>query len=191
MFHNSTFVQRGSARTAVLIIGVIIGIILLISFFVVTNIDDILSWKPVEKLASVVEEGKGTIENILAMKNDLSEQYPAQKIRINFNYGSGGDGNTLKINFIRPEFIKGEYENAEYIAREIALFVYENFESRANTDRITIIFKEKGGIIAGLLNENEFTFDVSDLVPQEHSILHTTDQPESTGLTSKTPNQSG
>ncbi len=144
--------------------ALLLGVVLLSVVVIMFNLDNIRESDWYQRGVEGVESAKTEMQNMLALREDLSPDYPAGEIKISANISSG-DGQsrrTLTLHFVNPEFeLPGESQGREAKAREIALRVAERYPDLSKYDTLSISFDDGNAIMT---ESEDHEFDVEELL---------------------------
>jgi len=143
-------------RKTILIISSILGVIICCGAVAVWGIYSLLSNPKVKESINVAGEEMGAM---LSLQQQIIKTYPCEDAGVQLT-----NGNSLNISLVNSEFNDLSQSQQSDKAREIAIFVKDNYTGNADITRIVINFvlsKKVGPMSTS--NSFSYIFNVSDL----------------------------
>lgn len=144
--------------------ALLLGAFLLSVLVILFNLDNIKESDWFQRGVEGVESAKTEMQNMMALREELSSDYPAGEIKIsaNINTADGKSRRTLTLHFVNPEFeLPDETQGREAKAKEVALRVAERYPDLSKYDTLSISFDEGGAI---MVESEEHEFDAKELL---------------------------
>lgn len=141
--------------------GVMILLLLLGAGLVFLNLDRIRDTELFQKISSTVEAGKETVQEMVSLRKELQEIYPAEEISFQINLGDPRGGR-LGVVLRNPAFLEEE-DDREAKAREIARFVRNRYSRIEDIAVIQVVFASEAGMGALVTREESYSFETAEL----------------------------
>jgi hypothetical protein len=141
---------------------VLILLLLLAAGLVFLNLDRIRETELFQKIAGTVEAGKETVQEMVSLRTELQEIYPAEGISFQIQLGNRQQGDRLSLEFRNPAFLE-EGDDREATAREIARFVRDRYSRIDDIAVIQVVFASETGLGALVTHEESYSFEVAEL----------------------------